>query len=102
MWRLSSYPLQALIRLKGGRYIWQVVKTLTVKKLTLRNKLRNSSILSARVFKKAQVVFSAISLPEKISEGGHRAIMRYIVWLLVPLQGQKETVTERGLEFFNN
>ena len=34
-------------------------------KITLRNKLRNSSILSARVFKKAQVVFSAISLPEK-------------------------------------
>ena len=28
--------------------------------------------------------------------------MRYIVWLLVPLQGQKEAVTERGLEFFNN
>ena len=65
MWRLSSYPLQALIRLKGGHYIWQVVKTLAVKKITLRNKLRNSSILSARVFKKAQVVFSAISLPEK-------------------------------------
>ena len=34
-------------------------------KLTLRNKLRNTSTLSARVFKKAQVVFSAISLPEK-------------------------------------
>ena len=30
-------------------------------KLTLRNNLRNSSILSARVFKKVQVVFSAIS-----------------------------------------
>ena len=34
-------------------------------KLTLRNKLKNSSILSARDFKKAQVVFSVISLPEK-------------------------------------
>ena len=43
----------------------KIVKTLAVKKLTLRNKLKNSSILSARVFKKAQVVFSAISLPEK-------------------------------------
>ena len=40
-------------------------ETLAVKKLTLRNKLRNSSIFSARVFKKAQVVFSAISLPRK-------------------------------------
>ena len=39
---------------------------------------------------------------KKISEGGRRAIVRYIVWLLVRLQGQKETVTERGLEFFNN
>ena len=77
-------------------------ETLAVQKLTLRNKLRNSSILSARVFKKAQVVFSTISLPEKNSEGGRRPIMRYIVWLLVPLQGQKEAVTERGLEFFNN
>ena len=78
------------------------MKTLAVQKLTLRNKLRNSSILSARVFKKAQVVFSTISLPEKNSEGGRRPIMRYIVWLLMPLQGQKEAVTERGLEFFNN
>ena len=40
-------------------------ETLAVKKLTIRNKLTNSSILSARVFKKAQVVFSAISLPGK-------------------------------------
>ena len=78
------------------------MKTLAVKKLTLRNKLRNSLILSARVFKKAQVVFSTISLPEKNSQGGHRPIMHYIVWLLVPLQGQKEAITERGLEFFNN
>ena len=39
---------------------------------------------------------------KKISEGGRRPILRYIVWLLVPLQGQKEAVTERGLEFFNN
>ena len=65
MWRLSSYPLQSLIRLKGGRHIWQLAKTLAVKKITLRNKPKNSSILFARVFKKAQVVFSAISLPEK-------------------------------------
>ena len=79
-----------------------MVKTLAVKKITLRNKLRNSSILSARVFKKAQVVFSTISYQKKISKGGRWPIMRYIVWLLVPLQGQKEAVTERGLEFFNN
>ena len=38
-----------------------LIKTLAVKKLTLRNKLKNSLILFARVFKKAQVVFSAIS-----------------------------------------
>ena len=40
-------------------------KTLAVKKLTLRNKRNNSLILFARVFRKAQFVFSAISLPEK-------------------------------------
>ena len=79
-----------------------LIKTLAVKKLTLRNKLNNSSILFARVFKKAQVVFSAISLPEKNCEGRRRPIMRYVVWLLVPLQGQKEAVSERGLGFFNN
>ena len=73
-------------------------------KLTLRNKLKNSSILFARVFKKAQAVFSPAQYldQKRISEGGRRPIMRYIVWLLVPLQGQKEAVTERGLEFFNN
>ena len=42
-----------------------LIKTLAVKKLTLRNKLNNSSILFARVFRKAQFAFSAISLPEK-------------------------------------
>ena len=99
MWRLSSYPLQALIRLKGGRYIWQVVKTLAVKKLTLRNKLKNSSILSTGVFKKAKVVLAQYLYQEKIFEGGRWPIIRYVVWLLVPLQGQKEAVTERGLDF---
>ena len=99
---IYSYPLQALIRLKGGRYIWQVVKTLAVKKINLRNKLRNSSILSARVFKKAQVVLVQYLYQKKLSEGGRRPIMCYIVWLLVPLQGQKEAATKRGLEFFNN
>ena len=39
---------------------------------------------------------------KKISEGGRRPIIRNIVWLLVPLQEQKEAVTERGLEFINN
>ena len=42
-----------------------LIKTSAVNKLTLRNKLNNSSILFARVFKKAQVAFSAISLSEK-------------------------------------
>ena len=48
-----------------------------------------------------QVVFSPAQYldQKRISEGGRRPIMRYIVWLLVPLQGQKEAVTERGLEF---
>ena len=29
-----------------------------------------------------------------ISEAGHWPTMHYIVWLLMPLQGQKEAVTE--------
>ena len=63
--------IQLSIRLKGRCYIWQVMKQtllgkiLAVKKLTFINKFKNSSILFAKVFKKAQVVFSAISLPEK-------------------------------------
>ena len=44
-------------------------KNLAVKKLTLINKLKNSSILFAKVFKKAWVVISAISLPEKNFRG---------------------------------
>ena len=40
-------------------------KNFSSEKLTLRNKPKNSSILFGRVFKKAHVIFSAISLLEK-------------------------------------
>ena len=60
-----SPSITALIGLYGGRYVAEVMmrtnNLVVVKILTLRNKLQNSSILFARVFKKAQVVFSAIS-----------------------------------------
>ena len=54
-WRLSRYPLQVLIRLKGGRCVLKVVKQTNNlnfgrEKFTLRNELQNSSILFTRVF----------------------------------------------------
>ena len=102
MWRLSSYPLQALIRLKGGRYIWQLAKTLAVKKLTLRNKPKIARYYSLEFLRRRKLFLAQYLYQKKISEGGRRPITRYIVWLLVSLQGQKKAVTERGLQFFNN
>ena len=71
-------------------------------KLTLRNKLKNSSLLFARVSRSHKLFLAQYLYQKKISKGGCRPIMHYIAWLLVLLQGQKEAVTERGLEFFNN
>ena len=93
MWRLSSYPLQALIRLKGGCYIWHgeadkfIIATLGSEKINPQ-KIAQCYLLE---FLRRLRLFLARYLYQKMnSEARHRPTRCYIVWLLELLQGQKK------------
>ena len=65
-------------------------KILAVKKITLINNLKHSSILFAKVLRRRRLFLAKYPYQKKISEGGRLPIMHYIVWFLEPLQGQKK------------
>ena len=79
-----------------------LIKTLAVKNEPSEISLIIAQYYSLEFLRRRKLFLAQYLYQKKISEGRRRPIMHYIVWLLVPLQGQKEAVTERGLGFVNN